>query len=110
MNKMRRKEIYSIIKQLNEVLQKLEDGDMQYFLDNIDSIMDAIECVLDEEEDYQDRVPENLQNSWRYEESENASDNLRSALDELEEIDEDDNVKDIVSNVSNAINYLDRST
>lgn len=110
MNKIRRKEIYSIIKQLNDVLQKLKEGNVQYFLDNIDSIMDAIECVLDEEEDYQDRVPENLQSGWRYEESENASDNLRSALDELEEIDEDDGAKDIMSNVSNAINYLDQAT
>jgi hypothetical protein len=95
---------------LYDVLQKLEEGDMQYFLDNIDSIMDAIECVLDEEEDYQDRVPENLQSGWRYEESENASDNLRSALDELEEFDEDDSIEDIVRNVYNAINYLDQAT
>ena len=110
MNKMRRKEIYSIIRQLNDLLKKLGDGDFQYFLDNIDSIIDAIQCVLDEEEDYQESVPENLQSGWRYEESENASDNLQSALDELEEIDEDDDIKDIISNVSRSIDYLDRAT
>ena len=110
MNKIRRKEIYLIIKRLNDLLKKLEEKDIQYFLDNIDSIIDEIECILDEEVDYQENIPENLQSGCRYEESENASDNLQNALDELDGLDEDCDIEYIMHNVFNAINYLNEAT
>lgn len=44
-----------------------------------------LESVKDEEEEYMENIPENLQSSERYEKAENAVDNLDSALDSLDE-------------------------
>lgn len=66
MNKQRRKTI-------NEIYDKLAE------------LRDLLEEVKCEEEDYRDNMPENLQNSERYEIAEEACDNLDSALSSLEE-------------------------
>lgn len=65
MNNQRRKEIDSLIAQV-EVLRE------------------RIEHVLDEEQEYLDNMPENLQCSERAETSGQAVENLESARDELE--------------------------
>ena len=66
MNKQRRKT-------LNELYDKLAE---------LRDLLDEVKC---EEEDYRDNMPENLQNSERYEIAENACDNMASALSSLEE-------------------------
>ena len=66
MNKIRRKT-------LNEIYDKLAE------------LKDLLEEVMSEEEDYKDNMPENLQNSERYEIAENACDNMDSAISSLEE-------------------------
>ena len=66
MNKARRKtiqELYEIIKQAK----------------------DKLDAVRDEEEEYKDNIPENLQCSERYERAEAAVDALESAVSSLEE-------------------------
>jgi hypothetical protein len=65
MNKIRRKNLQAIIDQLEELKGSLED--------------------LQTEEEYRDNIPENMQESERYEKADEACDNLSSAVDSLEE-------------------------
>lgn len=51
----------------------------------IKAIQSAIELILQDEENAYENMPENLQGSYRGEESEEAQDNLQSAIDALEE-------------------------
>ena len=66
MNKIRRKNLQAIIDQLEEPKCSLED-------------------LQAEEEEYRDNIPENMQESERYEKADEACDNLSSAVDSLEE-------------------------
>lgn len=52
----------------------------------IEITIGELENVLEEEDEIRDNMPENLQNSSRYEESEAASENLQTAIDALYEI------------------------
>ena len=67
MNNARRKEISSIIEQVEELKDKLEN-------------------ILADEDEYRDNMPENLWGSERYEKSEEASQNLELAISSLEEV------------------------
>ena len=67
MNKIRRKNLQSIIDQLEELKGSLED-------------------LQAEEEEYRDNIPENMQESERYEKADEACDNLSEAVDNLEEV------------------------
>lgn len=62
-------------------------------IDSINICIGKLENILSEEEEYLDSVPENLQNSERYEENcasydnfEDLLDDLSSTIQELEEI------------------------
>lgn len=66
MNNTRRKEINSIIEQIADLKDNLEN-------------------ILKDEDDYRDNMPENLWGSSRYEKSEEASQNLELAISSLEE-------------------------
>lgn len=52
--------------------------------DQIQDLRDQLEEVMNEEEEYRDNMPENLQNSERYEIAENACSNLDDALSSIE--------------------------
>ncbi len=67
MNKIRRKSLRDIIDQLEE-------------------LRDALDTLKEEEEEYRDNIPENMQGSERYEIAEAACDNLDSAVDSLDEV------------------------
>ena len=67
MNQARRKKIQDVSDQLEELKSALED-------------------VLQEEEEYRDNIPENLQGSARYEAADEACDTLSGAVDGLEDI------------------------
>jgi hypothetical protein len=67
MNKIRRKNLQSIIDQLEELKGSLED-------------------LQAEEEEYRDNIPENMQESERYEKADEACGNLSEAVDNLEEV------------------------
>lgn len=67
MNKERRKNIINTIEKLQE-------------------INETISIILEEEEIYRDNMPENLQNSEKYEKADQACDNLQECIDELESI------------------------
>lgn len=74
MNKQRRKDIDTIIQ-------------------NLEGIREQIQMVLEEEQEYLDNIPENLQNSDRYETAE-------TAVQELEEA--DGSIDDIIEHLENA--------
>lgn len=63
MNRIRRKALDALYRELEDIQSRLE----------------AITC--EEEEDYRDNIPENLQGSERYEAADAACDSLRDAYD-----------------------------
>lgn len=67
MNKARRNSIQKVIDKLTS---------LQSFLENVES---DVENILDEETEYLDNIPENLQSSQRYTQAENACDSLGTA-------------------------------
>ena len=67
MNRTRRRSLQSIIDQLVELKGSLED-------------------IQTEEEEYRDNIPENMQESERYERADEACDNLSDAVENLEEV------------------------
>lgn len=67
MNKERRKNIQGIADQLEELKGNLE-------------------LLQEEEEEYRDNIPENLQGSVRYEKAEEACDALSDAVSNLEDV------------------------
>ena len=74
MNKQRRKNIDTIIQALEEIREQ-------------------IQFVLEEEQEYLNNIPENLQNSERYE-------TAQTAVSELEEA--DGSIDDIIEHLENA--------
>lgn len=76
MNKLRRKELSKVVSELNII----KDKDALY------DCINTLESIKDDEQDYYDNIPENLQYSQRAEDSEAAIDNLEEALDYLNEV------------------------
>lgn len=66
MNKARREAIEKVVGELRD-------------------IQSAVEELRDEEQEYLDNIPENLQGSERYDLAEQALENLNSAYDSIEE-------------------------
>lgn len=75
MNRIRRKNLKEVILELEELKAILED-------------------LTEEEKEYRDNIPENLQGSERYEKTEEACDNLEEAISYLEEA---------INNIENSI-------
>lgn len=49
----------------------------------LEEAKDILEEALNEEDEYRDNIPENLQNSERYEQSETYSDAMDNAINEI---------------------------
>ena len=60
--------------------------ELKKIYDLISEAKNRLEIVKDEEEEYKDNMPENLQFSEKYEKSEEIVDNLDEAIDELDSI------------------------
>jgi predicted RNase H-like HicB family nuclease len=75
MNKARRKELSDVIKGLNSIQDK----------DDLYSWINTLDNIKDDEQDYYDNIPENLQSSQRAEDSEQAIEYMEEALDLLNE-------------------------
>ena len=67
MNNVRRKRIINLSDKLSELKEELE-------------------IIAEEEQEYIDNIPENLQNSERYERADEALSNLNYASDTLDEV------------------------
>ena len=66
-------------------MNKARRKTLQELYDIITEAKDKLDAVRDEEEEYKDNIPENLQCSERYERAEAAVDALESAVSSLEE-------------------------
>lgn len=66
MNKIRRKQLDEIIERIN-------------------SVRDDLESIINDEEEYRDNMPENLQGSEKYELSDAACESMQEAIDQLDE-------------------------
>ena len=65
-------------------MNKLRRKALDALIERIDDIYSEPEALADEERDYRDNMPENLQNSERYEAADNAVSSLEDALDNLD--------------------------
>ena len=66
-------------------MNKTRRKELEELYDTIYEAKDRLEMLHDEEEEYRDNIPENLQGSERYERAEEAVDALDSAMSSLEE-------------------------
>lgn len=66
-------------------MNKARRKELEELYDIIFEAKDRLEMLHDEEEEYRDNIPENLQGSERYERAEEAVDALDSAMSSLEE-------------------------
>ncbi len=90
MNKQRRKEIDAAIAQV-EALTALHDQvavALAALKEAAEDAVSAIESIRDEEQEYLDNVPESLQQSERYYDSEAAVGSLEEALETLSALDD----------------------
>jgi len=110
MNKLRRKEIYEIIRRLYALCTYLKENKEIDLISMLSDIIEDIDFIFSDEECYKDNIPENLQGGYRYEAAEEACDNLESAKDSLEDIDEDDSIEDIMNSIEEAIDYLNEAS
>lgn len=100
MNKARRKELFDVIVGLNTIQDR----------DDLYGWINTLDNIKDNEQDYYNNIPENLQYSQRAEDSEAAIENLEEALDLLNDIynmDEFDKnnclIQEAVDKIENAI-------
>ena len=96
MNKARRKKI-------QKAIDMLEMGN------GVGQALDILEEVLYAEEDAYDNIPENLQGSWRAEDSEEAIGALNDAIDLLTDLQiaEDNGEDEMEEKIQEAIGYLE---
>lgn len=66
-------------------MNKARRKELQELYDIISETKAHLEILHDEEEEYRDNIPENLQGSERYEKSEAAMEAIDSAVSSLEE-------------------------
>ena len=67
-------------------MNKIRRKNLQSIIDQLEGLRDSIEDLQAEEEAYRDNIPENMQDSERYEKADAACCNLSDAVDELEEV------------------------
>lgn len=75
MNRQRRREIDGLIASLEELARLCADQ------------AEIVAAIADDEEEYRDNIPENLQQTDRFERADEAAEQLRSAAGLIEEID-----------------------
>jgi hypothetical protein len=66
-------------------MNKVRRAALREIIDKIADAKDALEILKDEEEEYRDNIPENLQGSERYQTADEACDALYEAVSQLEE-------------------------
>jgi hypothetical protein len=111
MNKSRRKEIESVINDIEIFQSSLSSEEPSRLItqDDLNTITDFVmnvESIYSEEEEYRDNMPENLQNSERFNIADEACNNLENALDYLQGIDESTTVEDCTAALESAVGSL----
>lgn len=59
---------------------------IKVMIDILYDLKNQIDDVFDDEQEYRDNIPENLQGGERYEKADEACDNLSDAVDGLDEV------------------------
>ena len=107
MNKQRRKELHMLVEKLKKIIHMnttvVDLDEMKEFLDDIKS---DLELLYGDEESYMDNIPENLQESIRYEKAEAACDNLENAVDYLDYAIESDTFDEMMGYINDTINFI----
>lgn len=67
-------------------MNKIRRKNLQTIIDRPEDIKADLEEITYEEEEYRDNIPENLQSSEKYERADEACDNLNDAADTLNEV------------------------
>lgn len=67
-------------------MNKVRRKNLQSIIDRLDDIKADLEEITYEEEEYRDNIPENLQGSEKYERADEACDSLNDAADTLNEV------------------------
>lgn len=67
-------------------MNKIRRKNLQTIIDRLEDIKADPEEITYEEEEYRDNIPENLQSSEKYERADEACDNLNDAADTLNEV------------------------
>lgn len=97
MNKLRRKELYKLINELNAVTNK----------EDLQDCIDTLESIKCDEEEYYDNAPENLQYSERYEASQEAINNMDTALNYLYDAQNCEDEDEMQDNIEYAISAIE---
>lgn len=67
-------------------MNKIRRKNLQTIIDRLEDIKADLEEITYEEEEYRDNIPENLQGSEKYERADEACGNLNDAADTLNEV------------------------
>lgn len=67
-------------------MNKVRRKNLQSIIDRLEDIKADLEGITYEEEEYRDNIPENLQGSEKYERADEACDSLNDAADTLNEV------------------------
>lgn len=67
-------------------MNKIRRKNLQTIIDRLEDIKADLEEITYEEEEYRDNILENLQSSEKYERADEACDNLNDAADTLNEV------------------------
>ena len=102
MNKLRRKEIFLAIRKLQMVINHLQDYSNEEVIKKLNNILEDIDSILWDEENYRDNIPENMYGGYKYEAADEACDNLSYAIDYMNEAMDGD----IKRNLLKAIEHL----
>ena len=74
---------------------------------NINSAKDDVDMILDEETEARDNIPESLQDSERYWESDRAVNDMEEVVDDIESIIND--LDDVISTIDGSIKTINDS-
>ncbi|MCI6468167.1 MAG: hypothetical protein MSA90_22220 [Faecalicatena sp.] len=66
-------------------MNKVRRSKLEKIAEAITDLKEQLETLQEEEEEYRDNMPENLQGSERYEKADEACDNLYTAVSNLED-------------------------
>ena len=67
-------------------MNKIRRKNLQTIIDRLEDIKTDLDEITYEEEEYRANIPENLQSSEKYERADEACDNLNDAADTLNEV------------------------
>lgn len=103
MNNVRRKAIRDVIKRLEGILNC---GDVQKYFEQSADLVDDIEYIFSQEEDYMNNIPENLQTSSIYDKAEENCDTLEEAVDTINYVEKGDSDEYIQKSLNKVIELL----